>query len=140
MIWCEDVHLHYGSKACASRLTNKRFKLSATFIFVVFFIFLCKSIPTVGVEKGTIGFTPEILRNTTKKARFAKVAVASGFEDISYERALDTHKQHAAKHGYPTYIARENAADGMFNKIAQILHILLQELFRPADERVEWLL
>ena len=89
---------------------------------------------------GTIEFIPEAPVNTTKKARFAKIAVASGFEDILYERALDTHVQHAARHGYPMYTARENAADGMFNKIAFILDILLNELFKPADERVEWLL
>ncbi len=124
----------------ATRLTNRRIKLVASFIFVVSFIFLCKFNPTVSAGKGTIKFTSEILSNTTKKARFAKVTVASGFEDISYEQALETHKQHAIRHGYPMYIARENAADGMFNKVAQILHILLHELFKPADERVEWLL
>ena len=74
------------------------------------------------------------------KARWAKIAVASGFEDIVYERALETHIKHAEKHGYPMYVGRENAADGMFNKIAYILHILLQELYKPAEERIEWLL
>lgn len=77
--------------------------------------------------------------NITKAARFAKIGVASGFEDVLYERALDTHVQHAKRHGYPIYIARENAADGMFNKIAYIVDVLLNELFKPADERVEWL-
>jgi len=95
---------------------------------------------TLPLGNGTIEFIPETLVNTTKKALFAKVAVASGFEDILYERALDTHVQHALRHGYPMYMARENAADGMFNKIAYILDVLLNELFKPADERVEWLL
>jgi galactosyl transferase GMA12/MNN10 family len=83
----------------------------------------------------------EIIPATTmgKKARWAKVAVASGFEDVVYERALDTHIKHAERHGYPMYVGRENAADGMFNKIAYILHVVLQELYKPAEERIEWL-
>jgi hypothetical protein len=93
---------------------------------------------TIAPGNGTIEIIPET--NSTFKPRFAKIAVASGFEDILYERALDTHVQHAQKHGYPMYMARENAADGMFNKIAYILDVLLNELFKPAEDRVEWLL
>ena len=127
------------------------------FLLFASFIFLCMKLPwntsfsrfdheihqynrTLPVGNGTIEIIPESLVNTTKKARFAKIAVASGFEDILYERALDTHVEHALRHGYPMYMARENAADGMFNKIAYILDILLNELFKPADERVDWLL
>jgi hypothetical protein len=93
---------------------------------------------TIAPGNGTIEIMPET--NSTQTPRFAKIAVASGFEDILYERALDTHVQHAQKHGYPMYMARENAADGMFNKIAYILDVLLNELFKPAEDRVEWLL
>ncbi len=82
----------------------------------------------------------ELLTSTTRKTRFAKVTTLSGFEDTLYERALDTHVQHSVRHGYPIYVARENAVDGIFNKIAYILDILLNELYKPADERVEWLL
>ena len=90
------------------------------------------------VGSGTLSFIPAD-NTTTKAPRFAKVAVASGFEDVLYERALDTHWQHAKKHGYPMYMGRENAAEGMFNKIAYIMAVLLQELFKPAEDRVEWL-
>jgi hypothetical protein len=105
-------------------------------------------IPTVVVEpafnktmekgNGTLEIIPDP-ETQARQSRFAKIAVASGFEDILYERALDTHVQHAKKHGYPMYMARENAADGMFNKIAYIMDVLLNELFKPAEERVEWL-
>jgi hypothetical protein len=91
---------------------------------------------TVSVGEGSL----EVIPYSEKKARWAKVAVASGFEDVVYERALDTHLKHAEKHGYPMYVGRENAADGMFNKIAYILHIVLQELYKPAEDRIEWLL
>jgi hypothetical protein len=89
-------------------------------------------------QKGSLEIIPTVEGHG--KARWAKVAVASGFEDVVYERALETHIKHAEKHGYPMYVGRENAADGMFNKIAYILHILLQELYKPAEERIEWLL
>lgn len=56
-----------------------------------------------------------------------------------YEKALHTHLQHAKKHGYPMYVARENAAEGMFNKIAYVMNVLLKELFKPAEDRVEWI-
>lgn len=56
-----------------------------------------------------------------------------------YERALETHVKHAEKHGYPFYMARENAADGMFNKIAYIMNVLMNELYKPAEERCEWI-
>ncbi|TID25708.1 gb [Venturia nashicola] len=92
---------------------------------------------TLTPGNGTIQMIPE--NNQAQKPRFAKIAVASGFEDIVYERALDTHFAHAKKHGYPMYMARENAAEGMFNKIAYIMDVLLNELFKPAEDRVEWL-
>lgn len=137
MMLFEGLRLH--ASYTRTSLT-KIHKLLVAFIFIVFFLFLYKPNPTVTFRKQTTKFTPEIPRNITKRPRFAKVTVASGFEDILYERALDTHILHAKRYGYPMYIARENVADGMFNKIAYILHVLLYELFMPADERVEWLL
>ena len=147
------LHAHYTR---ASSLA-KQHKPLVAFLALASFIFACMHLPwgaarggyiddaaeynrTLPEGHGSIAFIPETLANTTRNARFAKIAVASGFEDILYERALDTHVQHAIRHGYPMYMARENAADGMFNKIAYILDILLNELFKPAEERVEWLL
>lgn len=93
---------------------------------------------TMAPGNGSLEIIPDAA-NAAKAPRFAKIAVASGFEDILYEKALDTHVQHAKLHGYPMYMARENAADGMFNKIAYIMDVLMNELFKPAEERVEWL-
>lgn len=149
----------FGFQSAYSRVGSltRQHKPFIAFLLFASFVLLCMKLPwdssfsrfdhelqqynrTLPPGNGTIEFTPQTLLNTTKKPRFAKVAVASGFEDILYERALDTHVQHALRHGYPMYMARENAVDGMFNKIAYILDILLNELFKPADERVEWLL
>ena len=139
------------------------------FIFFTIFIFVCMKLPWSGsvdfqslapplaeesdlelprpganvngtepAANGTEVYLPPV--DLVKRPRFAKVAVASGFEDILYEKALATHWEHAVQHGYPMYLARENAADGMFNKVAYIMSVLLNELYKPAEERVEWIL
>ncbi|KAK0750599.1 hypothetical protein B0T18DRAFT_321234, partial [Schizothecium vesticola] len=71
--------------------------------------------------------------------RFAKISIMTGFENTVYERALDTHVQHALRHGYPIFIGRQSAINGIYNKIAYILNILLCELYKTPENRVEWL-
>jgi hypothetical protein len=157
MKFAEDHRLH-SVRLRASGLARQHQPFVAFLLFASF-VLLCMHLPwgsagsqaAVSVEvidpsynktippgNGTIEIMPDSMLMT--KPKFAKIAVASGFEDILYERALATHVRHAQKHGYPMYMARENAADGMFNKIAYILDVLLNELFKPAEERVEWLL
>jgi hypothetical protein len=149
-----------------SKLLAKQHKPFIAFLLFASFVFLChlpsdrsnqnpssSPAPTAGSLRpylnpifnqslpqgsGSLEIIPE--RESYRKAKWAKVAVASGFEDVVYERALETHIKHAEKHSYPMYVGRENAADGMFNKIAYILHVMLQELYKPAEERIEWLL
>ena len=97
----------------------------------------------LGAANGsTTIYVPQEDANTRKysKPMIAKVAVASGFEDAAYELGLDTHRIHAERHGYPMYLTRESAIEGMFNKIAFIMRALLEELYKEPDERVEWLL
>lgn len=127
------------------------------FLLFATFVFLCMQLPwtgskrdlssstflppangTMGPGNGTQVYLPA--NNFSSKPKFAKVTVASGFEDIVYEKALGTHWDHAERHGYPMYLARENAVEGMFNKIAYLMDILLNEMYKPVDERVEWLL
>lgn len=72
--------------------------------------------------------------------RVAKITLLSGIEDLAYEKALETHREHARIHGYPMYIARETAWAGAYNKIAYLMDILLNEMFKPPEDRVEWLL
>ena len=149
----DDPRLHSFSTRASS--VAKQHRPFVFFLIFAAFVFLCRHLPwgqsfptyttfddsynkTLAPGNGAIVFIPE--NNSTKAPKFAKIAVASGFEDILYEKALDTHIRHAARHGYPMYMARENAADGMFNKIAYIIDILLNELFKPAEDRVDWLL
>jgi len=148
----EDVRIS-RSLTRASALAKQHTPFIA-FLAFASFVLLCMQLPwghpidsavkggangnqTIPPGGGTLEFFPQL--NRTGPPRFAKIAVASGFEDILYEKALQTHFDHAEKHGYPMYMAREQAADGMFNKIAYIMTVLLNELYKPADERVEWL-
>jgi hypothetical protein len=57
-----------------------------------------------------------------------------------YERALDTHREHSRRLGYPLFVLRTPILDGVWNKYAILLSVLLQELEKPLDRRLQWLL
>jgi hypothetical protein len=60
--------------------------------------------------------------------------------DSVYERALDTHKEHCRRLWYPLFVLRNPILDGVWNKYAILLSVLLQELEKPVDQRLQWLL
>ena len=66
---------------------------------------------TMPLGNGTLTIRPNATMRETK-GRFAKITVASGFEDILYEKALQTHIDHALKWGYPLYMARRDVEQG----------------------------
>ena len=72
-------------------------------------------------------------------ARIAKCTIVFGDLNPVYERALQTHEVHNKKHGYPMYILRQSILDDVWTKPAYILSLILQELAKPAGERLEWL-
>lgn len=57
-----------------------------------------------------------------------------------YERAVKTHQEHCRRLGYPVFLLRQQVLDGVWNKLAYLLSLIVQELEKPADERLEWLL
>lgn len=57
----------------------------------------------------------------------------------AYERALLSHKKHDEHFGYKHFIQRRNAIDRFWSKHAYLIHLLVQELNKPAAERLEWL-
>lgn len=57
-----------------------------------------------------------------------------------YERALQSHKNHSARHGNPMDILRNDVASGYWNKPSYILSVLVQELSKDPCERVQWLM
>jgi hypothetical protein len=60
--------------------------------------------------------------------------------DSIYERTLETHKEHSRRLGYPLTVLRNPILNGIWNKLAILLSVLLRELEKPADQRLQWLL
>lgn len=72
--------------------------------------------------------------------RVAKCTILFGARNPTYERALQTHMAHNEAHGYPLHVLRTSMLDDVWSKPAYILHLLLAELAKPAELRLEWLL
>ncbi|KAL2373302.1 hypothetical protein RJ035_002056 [Blastomyces gilchristii] len=71
--------------------------------------------------------------------KVGKVTMLWGNNPV-YERALKTHEEHSRRLGYPLFKLQAPVLDGFWNKMAIILSVLLQELQKPVDDRLEWLL
>lgn len=69
--------------------------------------------------------------------RISKVSMLFGQNEI-YQRALETHRRHNEIYEYGMHVLREPITDGYWNKLAYIMSLLVQELAKPASERVEW--
>ncbi|QIW96704.1 hypothetical protein AMS68_002222 [Peltaster fructicola] len=57
-----------------------------------------------------------------------------------WERAIKSHEAHNKLHGYRLHVLRQEIFDGVWNKIAYILSLILRELAKPESEQLEWLL
>jgi len=85
----------------------------------------------------SIGLAPE--------SRIGKISILFNGKDELMNHALRTHEAHNRRFGYPLYILRhellnEGTLDGVWNKPAYLLGVLLEEMRKPAGERLEWLL
>jgi hypothetical protein len=69
-----------------------------------------------------------------------KVHVLFGDPNPTYERALVLHKAHAKRNGHPMFVCREKILSGLWTKPAFILSVILAELAKPENERLQWLL
>lgn len=72
--------------------------------------------------------------------RFAKITATFGEPDPPYEEAIASHKLHNEIHNYPQFILREQMLKGLWSKHAYILSIIGNELAKPLEERLEWVL
>jgi hypothetical protein len=57
----------------------------------------------------------------------------------AWERALRTHEDHDALHGYRLHVLRSQLLDDVWSKPAYVLSLLLRELSKPESERLDWL-
>jgi len=83
------------------------------------------------------------------RPRIGKVSMLFGRGDLYkknadltslYERSLATHTEHAKLHGYPFFVARQEILPTAWTKHAYILSVILQEMAKPEEERLEWLM
>ena len=56
-----------------------------------------------------------------------------------YEQALKTHDKHNAAYGYDMTVLRRQLLPGFWSKPAYILSRLLEEMAKPEEERLEWI-
>ncbi|KAL2829831.1 galactosyl transferase GMA12/MNN10 family protein [Aspergillus pseudoustus] len=70
--------------------------------------------------------------------KVGKVMAVYGNHPV-YERTLATHEEQSRRLGYPLFVFRNPVLDGYWNKLAVLLSVMLQELEKPADQRLEWL-
>ena len=72
-------------------------------------------------------------------AIIGKVTMLYGNNSV-YERAFRTHEEHSRRLRYPLLALRNPVLDGVWNKYFSLLSALMQELEKPADRRLQWLL
>jgi hypothetical protein len=110
------------------------------------------SVRSVGLTGRAI-LPPTQRLDTGRTARIGKVTVAANTLDSPIiHRALQSHKRHNAKHGYPHFIAMNEAVSGLtendyqdrpkgaWTKPAYLLSILVAEMQKPENERLDWIL
>ena len=76
----------------------------------------------------------------TSTSVVGKVHVFFGNPNPIYERALVLQKAHAERNGHPVFVCREKILSGLWTKPAFILSVILAELAKPENERLQWLL
>ncbi|KAI9836350.1 MAG: hypothetical protein M1838_005076 [Thelocarpon superellum] len=83
----------------------------------------------------------EIIRPAlSAKARVGKVTVASDPMEATTARVLQTHERHDDIHGYPLYVLRPGMHEDHWTKTSYLLSLLLKEMEKHPNERLQWLL
>ncbi|KAI6784830.1 uncharacterized protein J7T54_007923 [Emericellopsis cladophorae] len=76
----------------------------------------------------------------SRSPRLAVVTAQFGAAKQYYEEALRTQMMLSKVHNFRLLVLRSKITDVLWNKPAHILSILLDEMAKPEDERLEWLL
>lgn len=74
-----------------------------------------------------------------RRWRIATVTAQFGRPEEHYQKAFRTHLLHALIHSIDVKVMCDPIVDGLWNKPAFILQILMQEMLKPAHERLEWI-
>ena len=74
----------------------------------------------------------------TAQPIFGLVTMAYGEIPKIYDRAVDTHVRHAVRHNYQMHILKRPIAKGYWSKTFFMIGLLVTELSKPPNERLEW--
>jgi hypothetical protein len=91
-------------------------------------------------NKPVVTHSEEVVDTLKIQPRVGKVHAVFGEPNPVYERALRLHESHSDQMGHPMFVLRERLLSGLWSKPAFILSIMLQELAKPEDKRLQWLL
>lgn len=118
-----------------ARLTNNKTRtLVIAFLSFLCFLFYFKSYPSRTRNDIARSFRgPGV-------PRIAKVSMLYGQSNSIYERALRSHRWHNERWDYPFHILRYEIAGGFWNKPSYLLSLIVNELAKPPQERMEWLM
>ncbi|KAH6960085.1 galactosyl transferase GMA12/MNN10 family protein [Ilyonectria sp. MPI-CAGE-AT-0026] len=73
------------------------------------------------------------------RPRLAAVTAQFGKPHRHYQRALGTHALHGLVQQTEVHVLSNKIMDDLWNKPAFLLEILLEEMSKPADQRLDWL-
>jgi mannan polymerase II complex MNN10 subunit len=116
---------------------------------------LSKIIIKYGASNCVPAFTPKMVaaaleRNRTcaqhapfpaqETRRVAFATITTGKPAEAYQRAIQSQMFASAVHGTSTHVLCEQLSDGTWNKIAYLLNLVMNEMLKPVDERLEWIM
>lgn len=94
------------------------------------------------IRQSCENFSPPLNSFGSKGPRLATLSVhfsKTKNTDTFYQQAIRSHILHRLVHGSSLHLLCTPVVDGMWNKQAHILSVLLQEMAKPLNERLEWL-
>ncbi|KAL4753661.1 hypothetical protein BDW72DRAFT_190869 [Aspergillus terricola var. indicus] len=122
----------------ATAHTRRRRLLTLALVSLLSILYLCPSFLTL-TSSPWIPLQTD-LTAPVKARRITKASMLYGPRNVIYERALQTHRRHAQKWGYGMEVLQNEIATGYWNKPSYLLALVIRELSRPVNERVEWLM
>jgi mannan polymerase II complex MNN10 subunit len=76
----------------------------------------------------------------TGRARIGLVTAQFGQQPDHYQKAFQTHLLHGLIHGTEVHVLCDPIVDDLWNKPAFILNLLMHEMLKPEQKRLEWLM
>jgi hypothetical protein len=117
---------------------TNRLKSRALALGIVFLFFFLSVFHLAHLKPGSfIGRHGAKVKDTVQ---IAKASMLYGPQNDIYEAAMMTHNRHNEIFGYEMHVLTRPITDGYWSKFAYLLSLVVQELAKPEDERVEWIM